>query len=222
MKNKNIFLLSVTLTILSFCTASSYKFSSELPVFEKAAFSNASPCPIIRIIDCATIIVDINNQEVTIKLTGVRPAEEYNKETAVFMENLLKGESVYIADDPNQKYIYRAPDGLFVNVEIIRQGYGQVDDAAPFKYSTEFSRLQEFAKERKKGIWDTINIPQPSQIMPAMPTPSKENDITVYVTKTGKKYHLDTCSYLSKSSTPIKLQDAKTRGYGPCGKCNPP
>ena len=44
---------------------------------------------------------------------------------------------------------------------------------------------------------------------------------TVYVTKTGKKYHLGSCSYLRRSKIPMSLVDAKRR-YSPCSRCNPP
>ena len=44
---------------------------------------------------------------------------------------------------------------------------------------------------------------------------------TVYVTRTGKKYHREGCSSLRRSKIPISLADAKQR-YGPCGRCNPP
>lgn len=44
---------------------------------------------------------------------------------------------------------------------------------------------------------------------------------TVYITKTGKKYHRGNCSYLRKSKIPISLSEAR-QGYGPCSKCNPP
>ncbi len=42
---------------------------------------------------------------------------------------------------------------------------------------------------------------------------------TVYVTKTGKKYHKDGCSSLSKSKIAISLSDAEAKGYEPCSKC---
>jgi len=45
---------------------------------------------------------------------------------------------------------------------------------------------------------------------------------TVYVTKTGKKYHVETCRYLSKSKYSIELSDAIARGYDPCSVCKPP
>lgn len=44
---------------------------------------------------------------------------------------------------------------------------------------------------------------------------------TVYVTKTGKKYHLGSCSSLRRSKIPMSLADAKRR-YSPCSRCNPP
>jgi hypothetical protein len=49
---------------------------------------------------------------------------------------------------------------------------------------------------------------------------SAQDDPTVYVTRTGSKYHNAGCSYL-KSSIPMKLSEAATR-YTPCSRCNPP
>ena len=54
------------------------------------------------------------------------------------------------------------------------------------------------------------------------PAPATQKDVTVYVTKTGAKYHAAGCRYLSKSQIPISLKDAKARGYTPCSVCNPP
>jgi len=45
---------------------------------------------------------------------------------------------------------------------------------------------------------------------------------TVYITKTGKKYHRASCSYLKQSSIAISLQEAVARGYTPCSRCKPP
>ena len=44
----------------------------------------------------------------------------------------------------------------------------------------------------------------------------------VYITRTGKKYHRDGCSYLRQSKIEISLKDAKARGYTACSRCNPP
>lgn len=47
-----------------------------------------------------------------------------------------------------------------------------------------------------------------------------EEDLRVYVTKTGKKYHTGTCEYLGKSKIPMKLNLAIAEGYTPCQKCD--
>ena len=45
--------------------------------------------------------------------------------------------------------------------------------------------------------------------------------ITVYVTKTGEKYHNDGCRSLRQSKIPKSLKEAAQR-YGPCSICKPP
>lgn len=46
--------------------------------------------------------------------------------------------------------------------------------------------------------------------------------ITVYITKTGSKYHRWGCKYLKDSCILIDLDEAKARGYTPSSECNPP
>jgi hypothetical protein len=45
--------------------------------------------------------------------------------------------------------------------------------------------------------------------------------ITVYVTRTGAKYHRDGCRYLSRSKIPMTLKEAAKR-FEPCKVCRPP
>lgn len=45
---------------------------------------------------------------------------------------------------------------------------------------------------------------------------------TVYVTKTGEKYHRSGCGYLRQSKRAIELTEAKAAGYTPCSRCKPP
>jgi hypothetical protein len=45
--------------------------------------------------------------------------------------------------------------------------------------------------------------------------------ITVYVTRTGTKYHRDGCRYLSRSRIPMSLAEAAKR-YAPCSVRKPP
>jgi hypothetical protein len=48
---------------------------------------------------------------------------------------------------------------------------------------------------------------------------TREKNIKVYVTKTGKSYHTKECFYLAKSKIPIEFKDALRDGYTPCKKC---
>jgi archaellum component FlaC len=63
------------------------------------------------------------------------------------------------------------------------------------------------------------NLPT-SHVEPVV-TPAPQ-PATVFVTRTGTKYHLDGCQYLSRSKIPIKLSEAIDQGYTPCSKCGPP
>jgi hypothetical protein len=53
-------------------------------------------------------------------------------------------------------------------------------------------------------------------------TTTESGGLTVYITATGKKYHLGSCRYLKESKIPISLSDAKAQGYTPCKVCDPP
>jgi hypothetical protein len=50
--------------------------------------------------------------------------------------------------------------------------------------------------------------------------PSPE-EIVVYVTDTGTKYHRGGCSSLRASRYPLALKEA-SKYYSPCKNCNPP
>lgn len=62
-----------------------------------------------------------------------------------------------------------------------------------------------------------------SQSLQATPQQTeKKKDVTVYITRTGRKYHRAGCSSLRSSSSPISLKDAKAKSYTACKLCHPP
>ena len=68
------------------------------------------------------------------------------------------------------------------------------------------------------------SAPNPTQSTAAEIEPAPTTDtqgVTVYITRTGTKYHRNGCRYLRKSKIPISLKEAKQH-YGPCSVCNPP
>jgi hypothetical protein len=56
---------------------------------------------------------------------------------------------------------------------------------------------------------------------PAPPKQADKKTETVYITRTGKRYHRDGCRYLL-SRIPMSLRDAQAKGYTPCKVCRPP
>jgi hypothetical protein len=55
----------------------------------------------------------------------------------------------------------------------------------------------------------------PRSDVPKSPSPDK----TVYITKSGSKYHVKSCRYISQTSIPIDLDEAKKSGYSACSVC---
>lgn len=51
---------------------------------------------------------------------------------------------------------------------------------------------------------------------------SASDEIIVYVTRTGEKYHRESCSYLRQSKIETTLSEAVEDGYTPCSRCHPP
>ncbi|MBU0686532.1 MAG: hypothetical protein KKB81_01580 [Candidatus Margulisbacteria bacterium] len=51
------------------------------------------------------------------------------------------------------------------------------------------------------------------------PKAIEKKEITVYITKTGSKYHRYGCRYLSRTCIPITLKKAREYGYTPCSVC---
>ena len=58
--------------------------------------------------------------------------------------------------------------------------------------------------------------------LPTIEPDEEPTSQTVYVTKSGTKYHLGSCSHLSKSKIEKSLSEAKNAGFEPCKTCNPP
>ena len=62
---------------------------------------------------------------------------------------------------------------------------------------------------------------QTKTVDPAPAPQTNTQEQTVYITRTGAKYHRAGCRYLRQSCIPINLSDAK-QSYDPCSVCDPP
>ena len=146
---------SLVLVVGLLSVASTAANTSDLPTIPRPDFSKLTAYRVSRVVDGDTIVVvgqptKTGIPTITVRLIGVdtpetvhpsKPVEHYGKEASAFLTNLLKGEKVYLRPEGEKlakdkygralAYAYRAPDGLFVNAEIIRQGYGHAYMSAP-------------------------------------------------------------------------------------------
>lgn len=216
------------------------------PAIPHKDFTDTPAHAVIRVVSGDTVIVKAGDQSQRIGLLGAgaapRSVPAGRDDARQFLENLLSGEEVYVAyaaeEPPADKfgrrpaYLYRAPDGLFVNLELVRQGYAEVPADEKFEHRVLFEHYQQRAQEAKKGRWGSPPPAAAPATQPAAPqavSRSQEkapddagDDVIVYVTASGKKYHRADCYHLRKSRIPMKLSEVKARGYQPCSHCKPP
>jgi hypothetical protein len=186
-----------------------------------------------------TLVVRDGNKQLSVRLLGVGPATEDTEAIARWLVgNLTAGEDIWVFPKPSPSsvnptpvYMYRVPDGLFVNAETIRRGWLPPDADDTHRFEREFTALaREGRNPLRPSLAQLLAIAPPASApaptpspAPALATPPKEvapQAITVYITRTGSKYHRSGCRYL-KSSIPMSLDDAKRR-YTPCSVCRPP
>jgi endonuclease YncB( thermonuclease family) len=85
------------------------------------------------------------------------------KKAIYFVRNLMVNEYVWIQRDPNLPwkdeeghlvaYLYRVPDKLPLNLEIVRQGHGLAVRHYGFTQQQVFSQYEQKAQADRKGIW---------------------------------------------------------------------
>lgn len=101
----------------------------------------------------------------TTTLTGVRIPNlgtAHERETWARISPLLTDQSVALESDPALQDLgahagsyVRLPGGIFLNREIIRQGFGYADDmrGRRYRYLDEFQSAEHDAREHHRGIW---------------------------------------------------------------------
>jgi micrococcal nuclease len=152
-----------------------------------------------------------------------QPAQLFSQEAGVFLRMLVGNKIVRLEHDPQRTtktggtaaYVY-LPDGTFVNAELVKQGYARTATSFPFRFLADFQGHEKQARSAKWGMWAT----SPSTVSAAAAQPATQA-VTVYVTRTGEKYHSAGCRYLARSQIPMALAEAAAR-YGACSVCRPP
>jgi len=206
---RRIIILPAILIAFILCVYCIVNAAFDIP---KEDFTGQPTYKVIKIIDGNTVELLMNGKGTKVKLIGVNTPQPlpHRREATRFFTDLLKGEEVYMEQesgsttDEVMAYLYRAPDGLFVNLEIIRQGYGSAHTASTFQHSELFDHYKEQAEKLEKGLW------------------APEARI-VYITKKGLKYHREGCPHLKfREIYQVTVRAAKNCCKDPCGSCVPP
>ncbi|HEX2192720.1 MAG TPA: thermonuclease family protein [Acidimicrobiales bacterium] len=130
-----------------------------------------------RVVDGDTLVVTGGHR---VRLIGVdtpetkdprKPVQCFGREAAAYVAALLgDGADVRLVGDVEERdaygrtlaYVYRLADGLFVNAELVRQGYAQVLTIPPnVAHTDEFLALAREARERGRGLWSSCPAAQP-------------------------------------------------------------
>jgi micrococcal nuclease len=124
----------------------------------------------IDVIDGETIVIEINNKPVQVKLIGIdtpeaiypiEPFEYIGAKSLSFVKKMVLGKRVRLeydsikSDDSGRllAYVYLGNSKTSINEEIIKRGFGFVRTIYPFKYLQKFSKFQKEAKENGIGLW---------------------------------------------------------------------
>ncbi len=156
-----------------------------------------------RVVDGDTVVLD---QIGTVRLIGVdtpetvdprKPVQAFGVEASRFLTSMLSGKSVRLDYDHDRTDKYRRtlaylylPDGTFVNLEIVRQGFGHAYVTYPFRYLEDFRAAEREAREAGRGLWAL-----PEQAAAPASTPDR-----VWVNTSARVYHCPGTRYYGNTA----------------------
>lgn len=125
-----------------------------------------------KVIDGDTVKILMNGEEVKVRLIGIdtpetvhpnKDVEWFGKEAAKKLKQMVEGKTVCLKMDRDKtqdidKYgrllRYLWLDNLFVNAELVKQGYAFAYTNYPFQYLEEFRKYARDARENNRGVYN--------------------------------------------------------------------
>lgn len=124
---------------------------------------------VVKVIDGDTVVIEGGMKVRYIGINAPEMDEPFGKEAYEFNRQLVEGKRVRLEKDISDRdrygrllrYVF--VDGVFVNGELVRQGLARAKAYPPdLKYQDILKKLEEEAKEHKRGIWGKVTIPSKS------------------------------------------------------------
>ncbi len=164
--------------------------ASVLPTLSPAPSESATPATVPgrdtlepnaiveRVVDGDTIIVEVNGQRERVRLLGIdtpesvaqnRPDQCYGAESSTYLTALLpEGTEVALVLDEEARdqydrllaYVVRTSDDLFINLDLLEQGYAGVLIYDPNDhYESLFRAAERTAEDADVGLWGVCGGP---------------------------------------------------------------
>lgn len=128
----------------------------------------------VRHVDGDTLIADIGGTEERVRLIGIntpesvdprRPVQCFGREASAHLDELLPpGTPLRIVRDVEARdrykrllaYVYRARDGLFVNLAQVQDGFARVYTFPPnVAHVDDFRAAEQAARTANAGLWSS-------------------------------------------------------------------
>ena len=131
---------------------------------------------VVRVVDGDTIRVRLGDRIERVRYIGVdtpesvkpgTPVQCYAKRAAAANAALVAGRSVRLVGDVERRdrygrllaYVYREPDGAFVNAQLVRDGYARTLTIAPnVAHAHQLAELAQTARRSGRGLWRACGI----------------------------------------------------------------
>lgn len=176
---------------------------------------------------------ELNDYSVVIKLTYKRVSFLFTGDAEACSERRMVGEGTDLRADllkvghhggatsTSRQFLAKVEPRYAVISVGAGNRYGHPDH----KILDRLSRFQvEVHRTDEEGTILAVSDGESIKIMSASAAACSvaPDEIIVYITKSGGKYHQWGCGFLQNSSIPRSLQQAKKDGYTPCSACRPP
>jgi micrococcal nuclease len=133
--------------------------------------SRSDSARVVRVVDGDTVVVQTGGRQERVRYIGVdtpesvkpgTPVQCFAKAASSANRRLIEGREVKLVRDAEGydrygrtlAYVYRASDGLFVNAELVRDGYARTLTIPPnVAHAAEFAKLAAQARHAGRGLW---------------------------------------------------------------------
>lgn len=143
---------------------------------------------VLKVVDGDTIVVNVWGNRETVRLLGIdtpesvdprKPVQCFGKAATEKMKSFVQGKEVILVDEKDTqgdrdkygrllRYVY-LPDtsrypalpgkkGIFVNGEMVKQGYAFSFREYPTKMTEKFNRFEAYARENNLGLWGSCPL----------------------------------------------------------------